>query len=184
MIYDPGQVYQPEADTYLLLEAALAEVSDGDQVLETGTGLGLIAAELSRVARVIATDINPHAVIAARRRGVDTIRTDLLAGICGSFDLIVFNPPYLPTSPEERIDDWLEYALDGGPCGRDVIERFAHTAGNVLARNGRILILVSSLTGLHEVEALFSLQGFSPEIVRDQIVEDEVLYVLKIKHRP
>ncbi|WML67777.1 MAG: Release factor glutamine methyltransferase [Methanoregula sp. SKADARSKE-2] len=184
MNYDPAQVYWPEADTYLLLEAALAEVSTGDQVLETGTGSGLIAAELSRAGQVVATDINPHAVVAARRRGAEIIRTDLLAGICGSFDLVIFNPPYLPTSPEERIDDWLEYALDGGPDGRDLIERFAQTVGDVLARKGRILILISSLTGLHEVEVLFSRQGFSSEIVREQIVEDEVLYVLKMVRTP
>jgi release factor glutamine methyltransferase len=184
MKYDPGQVYWPEADTYLLLEAALAEVSTGDRVLETGTGSGFIAAELSRAGQVVATDINPHAVMAAIRRGVETIRTDLLAGICGSFDLIIFNPPYLPTTPEERIDDWLEYALDGGPDGRDLIERFAQTVGDVLARKGRILILISSLTGLHEVEVLFSQQGFSSEIVREEIVEGEVLYVLKMVRIP
>ncbi len=179
MPYDPGQVYQLESDTYLLLEATLAEVRPGDRILETGTGSGFIAMELSRVAQVIATDINPHAVIAARKSGIETIRTDLFAGICGSFDLIIFNPPYLPTSPKERIDDWLEYALDGGQSGRDVIERFANGVGRVLARDGRILLLISSLTGLHEVTSLFSGAGFSSVIVRQQVVEDEVLYVLK-----
>ena len=48
MPHDPSQVYIPDADTYLLLEAALTEVKPGDQVLEVGTGSGLIAAELAR----------------------------------------------------------------------------------------------------------------------------------------
>ncbi len=39
--------------------------------------------------------------------------------------LFCFNPPYLPTQPEERINDWLEHALDGGLNGRVVIERFS-----------------------------------------------------------
>jgi len=99
---------------------------------------------------IVATDINPHAVFCAREQGVDVIRCDLFSGLRGSFDLILFNPPYLPTQPEERIDDWLEYALDGGATGRDVIERFAAGVGGVLAPGGRILLLVSALTGIAE----------------------------------
>ena len=64
-IYDPKQVYCPDADTYLLLEAALKEIRSGDRVLEIGTGSGYIAAVLKEVADVIVTDINPHAVFAA-----------------------------------------------------------------------------------------------------------------------
>ncbi len=48
MPYDPTQVYQPEADTYFLLDAALAEVKPGDRVLEVGTGSGIIGAEARR----------------------------------------------------------------------------------------------------------------------------------------
>jgi release factor glutamine methyltransferase len=180
MKYDPSQVYSPEADTVLLLEAARAETRPGDRVLEVGTGSGLIASEIAKISRVVATDINPHAVIAARDAGMDVVRTDLFAGIRGPFDLILFNPPYLPTRPEERTDDWLEYALDGGESGRVVIERFARDAGQILAPGGRILLLVSSITGPGETERLFAGLGFIPEIAREQVVEDEVLYVLKM----
>ena len=105
------------------------------------------------------------------------------AGIRSTFDLILFNPPYLPTLPEDRIDDWLEYALDGGTTGREVIERFAEEAGRVLAPDGRILLLISSLTGLPEVRDIFYRQGFISEIVVKEKVEDENLYVLKIVRR-
>ncbi|HOD85454.1 MAG TPA: methyltransferase, partial [Methanoculleus sp.] len=132
------QVYTPAEDSFLLLRAALREVRPDDRVLEVGAGSGYIAAGLlGRAARVVATDINPHAAASARARGVEVVRTDLAAGISGPFDLILFNPPYLPTAPEERIDDWLEYALDGGPTGRAVIERFIADAGRVLAPSGR-----------------------------------------------
>ena len=180
MKFDPGQVYSPEADTILLLEAARAEVQPGDRILEVGTGSGLIAAEIGRIARVVATDINPHAVISARMSGVDVVRTDLFMGIRGPFDLVLFNPPYLPTQPEERIDDWLENALDGGVSGRVVIERFARHVGDILVPDGRILLLISSLTGLREVQDLCDCLGFSAEIAIQQVVEGEVLYVLKI----
>jgi release factor glutamine methyltransferase len=180
MPYDPSQVYQPEADTYLLLDAALAEVKPGDRVLEVGTGSGVIAAELARVTGVVATDINPHAVFCAQKKGVEAVQGDLLCGIRSSFDLILFNPPYLPTQPEDRIDDWLEYALDGGASGRDVISRFAEEAGRVLAPGGRILLLISSLTGLPEVRDLLFRRGFRSEIIMKKKVENEELYVLRI----
>jgi release factor glutamine methyltransferase len=180
MPYDPLQVYQPEADTHLLLDAARKEVKPGDRILEVGTGSGLISRELAKVSGVVATDINPHAVLCARKAGIDVVRTDLFAGIRGFFDLILFNPPYLPTQPEERMDDWLEYALDGGESGRAVIERFARNIGDVLAPGGRILLLISSLTGLSDVQALFAGQGYSAGIAMQQMVEDEMLYILKI----
>src|SRR5208337_5278619 len=175
MSHDPDQVYQPEADTFLLLMAARAEVKPGDRVLEIGTGSGLISAELARVTGVVATDINPHAVRCARGRGVEVVQSDLFSGVRGMFDLVIFNPPYLPTQPEERIDDWLEYALDGGATGREVIGRFADAVLEVLAPSGRILLLISSLTGLGEVRDLFSRRGFTAEVARQQTVEDEEL---------
>jgi len=179
--YDPGQVYQPEADTYLLLCAAVDEVKPGDRVLEVGTGSGLIAAAVGKAAPVVATEINPHAAYCARRAGVDVVRCDLLGAIRGPFDLVLFNPPYLPTAPHERIDDWLEYALDGGADGRETIARFAADVGSVLAPGGRILLLVSSLTGPDEVKELFMGHGYTADVVRQENVDDEVLCVLRIR---
>lgn len=179
MIPDPTQVYQPEADTMLMLKAARSEVKPGDKILEIGTGSGLIAAELARDYEVVATDINPHAAFCARKKGLEVVRGDMFSGLRGTFDLIIFNPPYLPTRPEERIDDWLEYALDGGPDGRRVIDRFAREVGSVLAPAGRILLLVSSLTGPDAVRAIFAAQGYSGLTLCEEPVEDEVLIVLK-----
>jgi len=183
MPHDSSQVYQPEADTYLLLNAARAEVKPGDHVLEIGTGSAIIAVELAGVTGVVATDINPHAALCAREKGIDVVRGDLLSGIRGIFDLILFNPPYLPTFPEDRIDDWFEYALDGGIHGRDVIGRFAKDVSRVLAPDGRILLLISSLTGLEEVQEIFFRRNFKSEIVMKEYVEDENLYVLRIVRR-
>ncbi len=184
MSHDLSQVYQPEADTYLLLEAAGKEVRPGDRVLEIGTGSGLISCKLALVSDVVATDINPHAALSAHSLGVEVVQSDLFAGIRGTFDLVLFNPPYLPTQPEERIDDWLEFALDGGKSGRAVIERFAADVGMVLALKGRILLLISSLTGLAEVTDLFSRNGYVAEVAIEQVIEDEVLYVLRIIRVP
>jgi len=180
MHYDPTQVYQPEADTYLLLDAALKEVRSGDRVLEVGTGSGFIAGELAKITDVVATDINPHAAICAHAAGIEVVRCNLVDPIHGTFDLVIFNPPYLPTEPHERIDDWLEYALDGGKTGRDTIEQFAADVPRVLGQGGRVLLLISSLTRPENVKTLFASAGFTSEIIRQQRVEDEILSVLRI----
>ena len=182
MHYDPSQVYQPEADTYLLLDAALAEARPGDRVLEVGTGSGLIAATVKKTCDTVATDINPHAAACAHMAGIEVVRCNLFDAVRGPFDLILFNPPYLPTEPHERIDDWLEYALDGGKSGRVAIEVFAAGIGRVLAPGGRILLLISSLTGPEEVKDLFAASGYFSEVIRQEMVEDEMLMVLRI-HR-
>ena len=180
MPFDPDQVYQPEADTFLLLKGARQEVQPGDYVLEIGTGSGLVAAGLTDCAFLVATEINPHAASCTHTKGIEVVRTDLVTGLRGMFDLILFNPPYLPTRPEERINDWLEYALDGGENGRRLIERFAAEAGRVLKPGGRILLLISSLTGLAEVREVFDRHGYTAGVVLWQVVEDEELYILRI----
>jgi len=179
---DPDQVYPVREDTLLLLEAALDEVRPSDRVLDLGTGSGYIARHLvGKAALIIATDVNPHACRIASSSGVEVARSDLTAGLRGSFDLILFNPPYLPTKPGERINDWLEKALDGGENGRAVIGRLLSDLPRVLAPNGRLLLVFSEVTGEREVLGLLQDAGFSAGIIRKNRVEGEDLLVVKAK---
>ena len=176
------QVYSPAEDTCLLVDAALSEARKDDRVLEVGSGTGCISERLLSTGRfVLATDINPHAVRETAGKGVNVVRADLLAGIKGPFDLVVFNPPYLPTQPEERMDDWLEYALNGGEDGCMVISRFAEQLSRVLAPGGRALLLFSSLTGPDMVLRIFSFHGFRTDILTDRRIEGEMLYVMRVQ---
>lgn len=130
---------------------------------------------------VIGTDINPHALLISSEAGVRVIRTDLVAGLRRAFDLILFNPPYLPTIPGDRIDDWLEYALDGGETGREVISRFLDSAGSVIAPGGRILLLISSLTGKEETLQLIHLAGWDAlPVAEEQVEGGETLFVYRL----
>jgi release factor glutamine methyltransferase len=178
---NPDEVYQPAEDTYLLLEAAQSEAKPADGVLEVGCGSGFISQELGpKVAHLLATDINPHAVRAARARGIEVIRADLFRGIKGKFDLILFNAPYLPTEPEERTGQWIDYALDGGKNGRQTVDRFIEDLAVHLRPGGRALLLISSLTGLTEVRRTAKAAGLTAEVVADEGCFFERLYVLRL----
>jgi release factor glutamine methyltransferase len=145
-------VYPPSEDTHLLREAAVEEARPDDTALEVGTGSGVVAESLKdHVDRIAATDINTNAVRAARERGVSAVRTDLVAALDDNFDLVVFNPPYLP-STEETPDDAMSHALGGGETGRETAERFLDDVGRVLDPEGRVLMVASSLSGVEEFE--------------------------------
>jgi len=180
---DGTQVYQPAEDSWLLAQAASREMQPFDRILEIGVGSGAVSEQFSKTHFVVGTDINPHAVRLAGTKGIQVIRTDLFSGLCTRFDLILFNPPYLPTKPEERVDDWLEYALDGGEDGCDTIERFFACAQSYLTDNGRALVLFSSLNDAERVWEILQTHGWNSSLLLEKVVEGERLYVLRCVRR-
>jgi release factor glutamine methyltransferase len=179
------EVYHPAEDTFLLLKAALDEAGPGDKAIEIGCGRALISREVaSKVKSILATDINPYAVRLAKEYGLVAVRADLFRGIEAEFDLVIFNPPYLPTSEGERIEGWLNYALDGGSTGRDTIFRFLKDLKNHLSQRGRALLLVSSVTGLDEVKEMAKSEGFeATEVASDRYFFEQLCIIrLKVAH--
>ena len=175
-------VYEPAEDTFLLLRAALEEVRPADSVLEMGCGRGLISRELtSKARRVLATDINPHALRMARKMGIETVRADLFWGIKARFDLILFNPPYLPTGPQDRREGWLNLAFDGGVSGRETINPFLEDLRDHLAPGGRAFLLVSTLSGLSEIEEKAKNEGLEAMVVAREKHFFEELVVLRLR---
>jgi len=173
-------VYEPCEDSFLLADAALSLIADSDRVLEVGCGSGLICAVIKNNTQAMITgiDINPHAAECTKENGVDAIRGDMLGCINGKFDMIIFNPPYLPTEDDERTNDWINVALDGGNDGRKLINRFLEEACIHLAENGRILMLVSSFTGIEEVKSrMISLGYHVDEISKERYMFEELLVI-------
>ena len=180
-------VYQPAEDSALLADAACDRLEAGAHVLEVGTGSGYVADRLATEtgARVVASDVNPHACGQARERGTDAgvevVRADLVSPFAdGAFDAVVFNPPYLPTDADAEWDDWMERALSGGESGREVIDPFLETVGRVLAPDGVVLLLVSSLTGVEAVVETAGEEGFSAVALADESFPFETLTVLEL----
>jgi release factor glutamine methyltransferase len=182
-------VYQPAEDSHLLAEAAIADLQnpaiddDASLALEVGTGSGYVAEKVGDETglRVLGSDVNPHACAQTRERGVEAVRADLLEPFRPEiFDAVLFNAPYLPTDPDDERDDWMEVALSGGEDGREVIEPFLDSVGRVLAPDGAVYLLVSSLTGVEDVVELAAAEGFSAVALQDESFPFETLTVLKL----
>jgi len=148
-----SEVYEPAEDTFLLAENL--QVERKHRVLEIGTGTGIVAITVSRQCRtVVATDINLHAIKCATHNiinnkayNVEIKEGNLFEPVSDEkFDLIIFNTPYLPTSEDERVDDELETAWDGGDDGRKVIDRFLDELIDHLNPEGKVQLVQSSLS--------------------------------------
>lgn len=175
------QVYEPAEDSELLLKMALVEVRSTDKVLEMGCGRGVTSSKLRPLAQsLIATDINPHAIKMAKAEGINVIQADLFKGIRSCFDLVIFNPPYLPTGKDDRLKGWLNFAFDGGATGRDTINPFLETLKEHLSPGGRALLLISSLSGPENVKEKAKKEGLRAKTVAKEKYFFEELIVLKL----
>jgi len=152
-------VLTPRPETELVVQEALAGVADlparrraSPAIIDVGTGSGCVAISLAREvprAFVVATDISSAALTVARRNAVRHgvsgrvrfVRTSLLDAVAGPVDLVVSNPPYVPSAeldtlpPEVRTYE-PELALAGGPDGLDVIRGLMDQARGRLAPGG------------------------------------------------
>ena len=96
--------YEAREDTLLLIKHMKKYATGKDYVLEMGTGSGVVAIEACKYAKkVLAVDINPKAITLAKKNAKKIVnitikKSDLFSNIKKEekFNLIVFNPPYLP----------------------------------------------------------------------------------------
>ena len=166
-------IYEPREDSFLL-EKYVKELVSG-KVLDVGTGSGIQAlAALEKTKDVLAVDVNPEAVELCKKKGINVILSDLFENVEGKFDWIIFNPPYLPEDPREPEDSKL--ATTGGKKGDELLKIFLEKAKEHL--NGKILVLISSLTG--KAEDLFKDYSWKLLEREDLFMEKLEVYVLEI----
>ncbi len=139
-------IYEPQEDS-TMLEKYVRQYAKG-KVLDVGTGSGIqaiAAAQNKNVSSVLATDVQKGVIEYCKKniknKKIKFIQSDLFKNIKGKFDIIIFNPPYLPQ--ELKLKD---LTIAGGKKGYEVIERFLNEVNNFLKIDGIILIVFSSLT--------------------------------------
>ncbi len=179
-ISESADVYRPSDDSYLLLQAV--SVAAGERFLDVGTGTGLVALHAAKVVPAVATDVNPAAVALARENArknglrLEVVRTDLMAGLRGPFDVVAFNPPYLEGRPLSS----LERAWQGGEAGSEVAVRFLEDLPRVLSPGGRAYLLLSAANA-PAIDLAES--AFTTRIVASKPLFFERLDVLELRTR-
>jgi len=175
-----ARVLVPRRDTETLVEVALRRAPAATRIADVGTGSGAVALALAKEragADVVATDASQDALAVARANAealglpVRFVAGDLLAPLDGAFDLIVSNPPYIPTgdlaglAPEVGREP--RGALDGGPDGLDALRRLVAGAPARLVPGG-ILAVEHGFDQGERVRALLHAADFEAiETARD-----------------
>ncbi|MCX2933600.1 peptide chain release factor N(5)-glutamine methyltransferase [Mycobacterium sp. CVI_P3] len=169
LLVGPG-VFIPRPETEALLEWALAQRLPEDPVIvDLCTGSGALAVALAThwpLARVIAIDDDPTALDYARHNAesttVEVVRADvtapgLLTELSGSVDLVVANPPYIPTGAElepEVAEHDPAHALFGGADGMAVIAPIARLAAGWLRPGGLLAVEHDDTTSRQTIETI------------------------------
>ncbi len=149
---------RPETEELTMLVVRAAE--EGNSILDLCTGSGAIAIaaykELQkngRPCKMTAVDISEDALAVAKENAVANeadilfVQSDLFSRLRGRFDIIVSNPPYIPSAEIETLQSEVRdyeprLALDGGADGLELYRRIAADAPKYLNRGGMLIMEV------------------------------------------
>jgi release factor glutamine methyltransferase len=179
------KVYQPQDDSRLLVETMQQSgLVRGRRIVDlcTGSGFVAIAAAEMGCASVTAFDICPHAVRCAQdNAAVAGVEIDIRQGSwigalgCEPFEVVVSNPPYVPTPPfgdTEMISSGAGpfWAWNAGPDGRLVLDPLCGSVSNLLCDGGSLLLVQSALAGVEQSLDTLRLTGLYAEVVSSQSI--------------
>lgn len=161
-----GDVLIPRFETELLVDKILPFVTKDSRVLDLCCGSGAIGVtlKLKKDCAVTLSDVSQKALDVAKRNADSLAVTaqfvcgDLFENVSGKFDVIVCNPPYIPTADIASLDDNVKNfepvcALDGGKDGLDFYRRITAEAGEYLA-DGGLLAFEVGIGQMDEVQSM------------------------------
>lgn len=176
-----SETLEPRPDTETLVDLVLPVarriIADRGacRVLDLGTGTGAIALALLSMlpeATALGVDISPDALATARVNAdmngygarFTTLKSDWTSEVDGKYDLVVSNPPYIPTSDVEDLDRSVrDYdprrALDGGQDGLLFYRLTAENGRRLLVDDGALAVEIGFSQKKDAVD-LFGQQGF------------------------
>ncbi|MEM0121378.1 MAG: methyltransferase [Thermoprotei archaeon] len=166
-------VYDPSTDSFLMAEAILNH-SNVSQAVELGAGCGLLSLIATRVAdRVFSYDTCVYSYRNTLKNVVLNGLKDKIQVFLGdgrdapTADLVIINPPYLPSDPLYK-QDVLSCAWNGGPDGLRVILNMLEIARRIARSGGSVLIVRSSLQNSLFFYALKN-KGFKWSLVKSKL---------------
>ncbi|THV06044.1 hypothetical protein K435DRAFT_816144 [Dendrothele bispora CBS 962.96] len=163
---DYEHVYEPAEDTFLLLDALEEHAGELKEMapltcLEVGPGSGCVSSSVGQILGsstlqtvYLCTDVNPHACKCTRKTGTQN-RTSL--DVAKAFiDIILFNPPYVPTLTEELVDAQelrgIEGSWAGGSDGMEITNKFLELVGDLLSPRGRMYLVALKENNIPEIQ--------------------------------
>ncbi len=181
--------------TTIALKNALDKyVNHGQKVLEVGTGpfaiLSIYIVKKKRV-EVTAVDIYPdfieNAKKTARYNGifVNFLESDLFSNVKGLFDIVFFNPPYLPREYAIQIcrnkpSNHFRLVCNGGPNGCETIRRFLKQVSIVMHRNSKVLLGVNEwFVSAKKIEKLIHENGLKLVSVDSSLWNPSRVFVIE-----
>ncbi|MAG02258.1 methyltransferase [Candidatus Pacearchaeota archaeon] len=183
-------IYQPSEDSYLLQKVLIGrlrmignknlrilEKQEGFKILDMGTGSGIQAKACKEAGfdNNVVSDINPEVIANMKKLGFEAIESDLFSNINEKFDLIIFNPPYLPEDEREPGESRLQ--TTGGKEGCEIIIRFLKRAVEHLSGGGRVLLLFSSLSNPNKILDVAKGSGYEYKLLDREKLDFEELFV-------
>ncbi|SJX62089.1 related to MTQ2-Putative S-adenosylmethionine-dependent methyltransferase [Sporisorium reilianum f. sp. reilianum] len=202
---DYRRVYEPAEDTFILLDALEADASSltttsSPLCLEIGSGSGIVTSFLSHIlgptsAAYLAIDFNPHANTCTLATGransvrIEAVRSSLLDGLRarlkGQVDVLLFNPPYVPTEEEEELlaqsKAGIEGAWAGGATGTRLVDALIDGGAvkDVLASRGRFYLVAIKQNDPAGLVRRLAAQGLDAAVVLARRAGGEHLHVVR-----
>ncbi|KAL9255600.1 Methyltransferase N6AMT1-like protein [Drosera capensis] len=195
------EVYEPCDDSFALVDALLADQANLCKhkpaiCMEVGCGSGYVITSLALILgqeadgiHYFATDINPHAVgvtqetLGAHGVHAEVIMTNIASGLekrlAGLVDVMVVNPPYVPTPEDEVGIAGIMASWAGGENGRSVIDKILPIADKLLSDRGWLYMVTLAANNPSQICGKMREKGYASRIVVQRSTVEESLQIIK-----
>lgn len=187
VIYVWRGIYPPSDDTFLILDNL--KLNGGEFVLDVGTGTGILAIRCAlKGCYVVGIDVKRAAVKNAQYNAKVNSVEKLTSFLCSDaisalrdmceFDVIVMNPPYLPSTGVTSMDD---PSWNGGPNGTSLVFKVIKEVHRILGKRGKMYFVISSLSNYSDVISLLRIMELQPTILARKKLWFEELFLVEVR---
>ncbi|EIW86482.1 S-adenosyl-L-methionine-dependent methyltransferase [Coniophora puteana RWD-64-598 SS2] len=205
---DYDRVYEPAEDTFLFLDGLEQDAEHIRSLhptvcLEIGSGSGCVSTFMGSIlgptgALYLCTDINQHAArctVATGRQNkipIDAINcsltSSLLPRLRHSIDILLFNPPYVPTDGEEALDAQasgnISGAWAGGLSGMEITNKLLEEVNDLLSPKGLFYLVALKQNDIPAICAMMQdAFGLKSQTIIQRRAGREHLFILRFERQ-